>query len=227
MVAAMVMYGIDASSAQHDVDWATVDASTGFGFEKVSQGRGYVNPNWPLAASAMAARAKAAGCVPGAYLFLEQGNGAAQADWFAQHAGDLAGFALAVDIEPWPGGSSRPSLADGIACVTELRKLYPHHPVGGYIPQWYWDGADTTFCDWLWPSHYLYGTGTPRALYPGVPASWWDGYGGRPARLPQVPSSGLLARRTRPAACPPYPRPPAPPPAPHSPHPTPPPPPPP
>src|SRR5258707_12879293 len=74
MVAAMVMYGIDASSAQHDVDWATVDASTGFGFEKVSQGRGYVNPNWPLAASAMAARAKASGFVPGAYLFLEQGK---------------------------------------------------------------------------------------------------------------------------------------------------------
>jgi len=189
----MVMYGIDASSAQHDVDWATVDASTGFGFEKVSQGRGYVNPNWPLAASAMAARAKASGFVPGAYLFLEQGNGAAQADWFAQHAGDLAGFALAVDIEPWPGGSSRPSLADGIACVTELRKLYPRHPVGGYIPQWYWDGADTTFCDWLWPSHYLTGTSTPRALYPGVPASWWDGYGGLPASLLQFTSSGVVA----------------------------------
>src|SRR5260370_3914915 len=98
MVAAMVMYGIDASSAQHDVDWATVDASTGFGFEKVSQGRGYVTPNWPLAASAMAARAKASASVPGAYLFLEHANGAAQADSFAQHAADPAASALAVAI---------------------------------------------------------------------------------------------------------------------------------
>ena len=187
---AMVMYGLDAASFQGVVDWAAVDAWTGFGWEKATQGRGYVNPYWAAARTAMAARAAASGFVPGAYLFLEEGHGAAQADHFAAVAGDLDGFALAVDIEP--AGNSRPSLADGVACVARLRHHYPRHPVGGYIPHWYWDGQDTTFCDYLWQSHYLIGIGTPRSLYPRAPASWWDGYGGSPVSLLQFTSTGVV-----------------------------------
>jgi len=187
-----LMFGIDAASSQHDVDWATVDNSTGFGFEKVTQGTSYLNPYWAKAKPAMAARAKATGFVPGAYLFLNEGNGAAQADWFAQNAGDLDGFMLAVDIEPWSAGHSRPTLQDGKDCVARLRHHYPAHPVGGYIPQWYWDSQDTTFCDWLWQSRYLLRTGTPRELYPHVPADWWTGYGGLDVTLLQFTSSATV-----------------------------------
>ena len=174
-----VMYGIDGGSSQGNVNWAVVDNSTGFGFEKVTQGLTYLNPFWAAAKAAMTVRAKATGFIPGAYLFLDQGNGAAQADAFHQHAGDLTGFALAVDVEPWTAGHSRPTITDAKACVTRLRQLYPHHPIGGYPPHWYWGEQDTTFFDWLWSSEYLAGRGAPRQLYPHVPASWWDGYGGR------------------------------------------------
>lgn len=186
----MTMYGIDAASFQRDVDWAAVDNSTGFGFSKVTQGHLYVNPYWPAAKAAMTARAAASGFVPGAYLFLEEGDGAGQADHFALNAGDLAGFALAVDIEP--AGASRPGPADAAACVNRLRLLYPGHPVGGYIPPWYWGSQDTTLVDWLWASRYLTGIGPPRSLFPRVPPSWWAGYGGSPVRLLQFTSSAVV-----------------------------------
>lgn len=163
------------------MDWAAEDTICDFGWEKVTQGTGYSNPFWPAAKTAMAARAAASGFVPGAYLFLEQGNGAAQADRFAAVAGDLAGFGLAVDVEP--SGASRPGLADAAACVTRLRQHYPGHPVTGYIPQWYWGGTDTTFCDILWASHYLSAAGSPGWLWQRVPPSWWASYGGR---MPEI-----------------------------------------
>jgi lysozyme len=185
-----LMFGIDASRYQGTVNWATVDQSTGFGFEKVTEGHTYVNPFWAAAKTAMTARAQASGFVPGAYLFLRAGDGAGQADWFAKNAGNLDGFAIAVDIEP--SGTSKPTLADGKACVARLRQLYPHHPVGGYIPHWYWGTQDTTFADWLWASNYVAGTGGPRDLYAKVPASYWDAYGGRDVSLLQFTSSATV-----------------------------------
>jgi lysozyme len=185
-----VMFGIDASRYQGTVNWATVDQSTGFGWEKCTEGHTYVNPYWAAAKTAMTARAQASGFVPGAYLFLRAGDGAGQAEWFAKNAGNLDGFAIAVDIEP--SGTSKPTLADGKACVARLRQLYPHHPVGGYIPHWYWAGADTTFVDWLWASHYVTGTGGPRDLYAKVPASYWDAYGGRQVSLLQFTSTATV-----------------------------------
>ncbi|HVB45470.1 MAG TPA: GH25 family lysozyme [Streptosporangiaceae bacterium] len=187
----MTEFGIDAASFQKTVNWAQVDAICTFGFEKVTQGTWYKNPYWPDAKTAMAARAKASGFVPGAYLFLEEGNGAAQADYFAAQAGDLTGFSLAVDVEPT--GNSRPVLADALACTARLRERYPRHPIGGYIPHWYWGSQDTTFTDWLWASQYVTGFGTPASLYPQVPASWWEPYGGRQPSLLQFTSTAIVA----------------------------------
>jgi GH25 family lysozyme M1 (1,4-beta-N-acetylmuramidase) len=186
----MTMFGIDAASFQGLVGWAAVDETTGFGWEKVTEGTTYVNPEWAAARAAMALRWKTSGFTPGAYLFLHEGNGAAQAQFFAGHAGDLTGFGLAIDIEP--SGTSRPDHATALACERELRQLYPRHPVGGYIPHWYWDGADTTFCDWLWGSSYVSGVGSPRSLYPRVPASYWAPYGGRKPALLQFTSSAVV-----------------------------------
>src|SRR5258708_28811518 len=98
----------------------------------------------------MLARAAATGFVPGAYMFLEQGNATAQANHFAAVAGDLDGFALFADIEPT--GSSHPTLADAKECVQRLRELYPHHPVGGDIPPWDWQEPGTHFLGSLFPS---------------------------------------------------------------------------
>jgi GH25 family lysozyme M1 (1,4-beta-N-acetylmuramidase) len=186
----MTLFGPDAASFQGTVNWGAVDGTCAFGWEKVTEGTGYVNPYWPAAKTAMLARQAATGFGPGAYLFLRQGGGAAQADYFARHAGSLRGFGLVIDVEP--EATSRPTLADAVACARELRQLFPGHPVGGYLPRWYWDGQDTTFCDWLWASEYLSGFGSPGTLFPRVPASWWAPYGGRVPRLLQFTSTGIL-----------------------------------
>jgi len=111
-----VQFGIDASSFQGNVNWARTDATTAFGWEKVTQGSphtvsgGYVNPFWAGPSGhnkrAMARRARTSGFVPGGYLFLEAGDGAGQAEFFHSKAGNMAGFAIAVDVEPTTG--SRP-----------------------------------------------------------------------------------------------------------------------
>ena len=100
-----VQFGIDASSFQGNVNWARTDATTAFGWEKVTQGSphtvsgGYVNPFWAGPSGhnkrAMARRARTSGFVPGGYLFLEAGDGAGQAEFFHSKAGDMTGFAIA------------------------------------------------------------------------------------------------------------------------------------
>src|SRR5262245_38663371 len=195
-----VQFGIDASSFQGNVNWAQTDSTTSFGWEKVTQGsrrtasRGYVNPFWAGPSGhnkrAMAARAAASGFVPGGYLFLEAGDGAGQADFFHATAGDMAGFAIAVDVEPAAG--SEPTAADAHACVARLRQLYPSHPVIGYIPQWYWGTRSTRFVDVLWASHYVTGTGPPATLYAKVTPRHWAPYGGRTPALLQFTSAATV-----------------------------------
>lgn len=183
----MTLFGIDASSAQGSVAWATVARTCGFGFEKVTQGTGYLNPFWSSAKNQLLALQKTEKFVPGCYLFLEEGNGAAQADYFAEHAGPLDGWLLTVDAEPT--GSSNPRQADLNNCVTRLRQHYPHNQVVGYCPGWYWGSQALTQFDWLWNSHYVNGVGTPPELYAQVPASWWADYGGKHTKLLQFTST--------------------------------------
>lgn len=193
----MTIFGIDASSFQGNVNWVQVDASTDFGAEKVTEGAplpgrpGYVNPYWPAAKAALQQRAKASGFVPMAYMFMDASPaGAPQAEWFHVNAGDLTGFGIAVDLERAPDGS--PSVQAARDCVARLRQLYPHHPIGGYAPHWYTGSADLTFFDWTWASSYVSGSGTPQSLYPSVPASWWDPYGGMTPLLLQFTSSAAV-----------------------------------
>jgi hypothetical protein len=196
----IVQFGIDASSVEGNVNWAQVDATTSFGWEKVTQGSpltaggGYVNPFWAgpsrNSKQAMAARAAATGFVPGGYLFLEAGDGAGQAEFFHAAAGDMAGFAIAVDVEPATG--SRPTAADAHACVARLRQLYPAHPVIGYIPRWYWDSRGTRFVDVLWASNYVTGAGSPAELYARVTPGQWAAYGGRAPALLQFTNAATV-----------------------------------
>lgn len=194
-----VSYLVDCASYQGAPDWARVAAICAGGAEKVSEGTGYVNPRWAAAKPAMKAVA-AHGFVPLAYLFMDAAeSGAAQADFFAKAAGDLAGFGIVIDLERAPNGS--PTIAEGKACAAELRKRYPGTPVGGYCPHWYTGGADLTWVDWLWASEYVSGSGDPAMLYRQVPATWWAPYGGRSPLLLQFTSRASVAGITGPVDC--------------------------
>lgn len=188
----MILFGIDAASFQGDLDWTAIDATTAFGFEKVTEGVAYTNPYWARAKDQMYRRAAASGFVGGAYLFLKAGDGIAQADWFHSAAGDLAGFAVAVDAEPT--GTSKPGLATAQACVARLRQLYPHKPIGGYLPHWYWGSQDTTFVDWLWASDYVTAPqASPATLYLHVIEAQWAAYGGQSPALLQFTDKAVVA----------------------------------
>lgn len=186
-----VIFGIDASSAQGNVNWAATDEVTAFGAEKVTEGADYVNPFWPAAKAFMTLRARRDGFLPIAYLFLDAGSGAAAADWFARHAGNLDAFGIAVDLERAPNGS--PTLAEARACVARLRQHYPRHPVGIYAPHWYVGSGDISFADWLWASNYVTAAGqSPAALYGHVSDGQWAAYGGEPVTLLQFTDAAVV-----------------------------------
>ncbi len=208
---------IDAASFQGTVNWWTVAIGCSGGWEKVTQGTTYANPFWAAAQPAMAAQI-AHGFTPGAYLFMEAGDGAAQADWFAARAGPLPGFGVAIDAEPSFGlrrlahvfpevltagdeaaaratiarATSVPTLAEVRACKDRLAQHYPGKPVGGYLPHWFWGEQDTTFVDYLWASDYVLGQGRPQDLYQHVVPAQWAPYGGRAPALLQFTSSATV-----------------------------------
>lgn len=189
-----VTFLVDCASFQGVPDWARVAAVCRGGAEKVTEGAGstaYVNPRWATAKPAMQAVARH-GFVPLAYVFLDAvESGGAQAQWFAQHAGDLSGWGIVIDFERAPNGS--PTRQQAAGCAAELRKLYPRHPVGGYAPHWYTGGMDLKFVDWLWASSYVIGSGDPAMLYNRVPATWWAPYGNRHILLLQFTDQGSVA----------------------------------
>jgi hypothetical protein len=234
--AAGVLFIVDAASFQGQVNWAQVDTTCAGGIEKFTQGLGYVNPYARQAKAAMGVRARASGFVPGGYLFLENGNGAAQADYFADFAGDMAGYGIVVDAEPMAGlerltvrypelavaanllgsveevkartgvdvraqATSWPAIATVRACAARLRQRYPGHPLGGYLPRWFWGSQDTTMFDWLWASNYVLGQAPPATLYGHVVAAQWAGYGGTNPALLQFTSSALVPGVAGPVDC--------------------------
>ena len=186
-----------------------LNATTTFGWEKVTQGSsatvsgGFVNPFWDGPSGknkqALAARAAASGFVPGGYLFVERGDGAGQADFFHSQAGDMAGFAIAVDVEPTTG--SEPTAADAHACVARLRELYPRHPIVGYLPHFYWGNQSTRFVDVLWAANYVSGSGSPAQLFAEVTPSQWAAYGGRFPALLQFTNAATVPGVSGPVDC--------------------------
>jgi lysozyme len=186
----MVIFGIDAASYQGRVDWAAEDTACDFGWEKVTQGTVYANPFWGDAKKQMLARP--GGFTGGGYLFLEHGNGAAQADHFAAAAGEMTGFGIAIDAEP-VSGQPAPTGADVLACAARLRQHYPGRPIGGYFPEWFWGGTNLrAAADYTWASRYVYGFGSPASLYSHVPGSFWAAYGGRAPSLLQFSSTATV-----------------------------------
>jgi GH25 family lysozyme M1 (1,4-beta-N-acetylmuramidase) len=187
------LFGVDVASYQGSPDWKKVyGAGIRFAFSKVTEGTGYTNPTWTHNRAGMLALGD--GFLPGAYHFLRSdADPAAQARHFHRQAGDLAGFAVALDVEP--SGSSRPTAAQARAWVAEYKRLSGGHPVIGYYPRWYWEQTgrpDLSFFDTIWQSRYVNGTGSPQALYAKVPQSWWEPHGGEPISILQFTSSATV-----------------------------------
>jgi GH25 family lysozyme M1 (1,4-beta-N-acetylmuramidase) len=192
-------YLVDCSSYQGVPAWAKTAAVCVGGAEKVTEGTTYTNPDWGKSKAGLK-QVAAHGFVPLAYLFMDPaGTGAAQAQYFSSEAGDLTGFGIVIDFERSAGGS--PTLGQAQQCAAELRKLYPHHPIGGYAPHWYTGGENLSFCDWLWASEYVNGSGDPAMLYAQVPAAWWAPYGGKSPLMLQFTSSASVAGISGPVDC--------------------------
>jgi GH25 family lysozyme M1 (1,4-beta-N-acetylmuramidase) len=194
------LLGIDASSAQGAVDWTEVAKSTQFGWEKVTQGTDYLNPFWANSRTEMLAlQKKRSAFVPGAFMFLTEGNAAAQVDYFVEKAGDLTEFLIAIDAEPTTG--SNPTSTDVVDAVARFRYHYPKHLLGGYCPKWYWGAQSLAKFDWLWASEYLTTSGTPASLYPQVPAGWWADYGNCPVKMLQFTDKASVPGATGEVDC--------------------------
>lgn len=183
-----MLYGVDVASYQGYPDWKRVyDSGIRFAFSKVTENTGYVNPTWKHNRDGMTSLDE---FLPGAYHFLHGGNGAEQARYFLRHAGDVTGFAVALDVE-----ASGADAATAREWVAEFKDATGGHPVIGYFPRWYWEQQgrpDLTFFDTIWQSHYVSGSGSPAALYGKVPSSWWEPFGGEPISILQFSSSGSV-----------------------------------
>jgi hypothetical protein len=120
----MTIYFPDVSSFQAGISFAGCCAV----LIKATEGTGYTNPDF----SPACARAHKAGAFTGAYHFLLQGSGGAQ----AAHAHSVAGsMPLMLDCER--ENASNPRVSDVVDFVNAYRSL------GGschlvYLPQWYW-----------------------------------------------------------------------------------------
>ncbi|GAA3969674.1 hypothetical protein GCM10023085_59980 [Actinomadura viridis] len=184
----MPLYGVDVASYQGRPSWPRVrESGIRFAFSKVTEGTGYTNPTWAHNRSEML---KLDGFLPGAYHFLHGGNGAAQARYFLGKAGDVSGFAVALDVEA--SGANASTAEDW---VREFKERTGGHPVIGYFPRWYWERQgrpDLGFFDTIWQSHYVNGSGAPSSLYAKVPASWWSSFGGESVSILQFSSSGRV-----------------------------------
>jgi hypothetical protein len=141
---------------------------------KVTEGTGYVNPDYSRAKTNAAAN----GAFFFAYHFLHAGNAAEQAKWCFEHNGRTP---LMLDFEPIPQAPSFPSMADALVFVDEYRKL------GGviwlvYLPRWYWQeigspglGGFKSRGLRLVSSDYTgYGTGAGWIAYGGIAPSIWQ-----------------------------------------------------
>lgn len=170
--------GLDVSSYQGNVDWASVKNNGGsFAYVKATEGTTYTNPYY----NQQYAGSRSAGLIRGAYHFALPNNssGVAQADWFTSHGGSWTadGMTLppALDIEYNPYGATCYGLSQS-AMVTWIRDFSNEvHARTGRYPTIY------TTTDW-WTScagnNGSFGTTNPLwiaryASSPGtLPAGW-------------------------------------------------------
>lgn len=171
------LFGFDVSHYQGNVNMATAKAAGyTFAVAKATEGTTYTDVNF----SQNMRGAIAAGLLPGAYHFLDPGNGAAQASRFysvvKSSIGGVEGKLCVLDVE---SGTA----SDVWNFVTQWKAI-TKHPLVIYSGAWFWVGhlnnpnASTLGCP-LWDSHYVPTTGYGSTIFATVPSSFWiPQYGG-------------------------------------------------
>jgi GH25 family lysozyme M1 (1,4-beta-N-acetylmuramidase) len=138
-----MIYGIDASRHQGNIDWLRVaDSGQGFAFLKATDGIAYRYTDW---FHINATLVRAVGLILGAYHFLlDHHPGEAQARFFVNEVQSqfpsFAGVVPIVDIEREADGTT-PRIGHLRAFVTEFRRLVPNRPILIYTGRWYWVGV--------------------------------------------------------------------------------------
>jgi len=161
----------------YGADWADYQsarpstAGLAYGFTKVSEGLGYVNPEW----ASQYRTAVAAGLVPGKYHYPHMANAAsAEVDYFLAHADVRPGDLLALDWEGNGPGEANAGLPDSQLAafkddwLAEAKARCPENPVGLYCDKSFWLDIDTTsYCqDFLWIATAGVAAGEPGIQYP-------------------------------------------------------------
>ncbi len=209
--------GLDVSSWQGNVDWATVAANGArFAYVKATEGTSYVNPYF----TQQYGGAYDVGLVRGAYHFglPDRSTGAAQAQWFAAHGGawsaDGQTLPGALDIEYNPYGATCYGLSQSAmvawltSFVTQYQALTTRWPVIYTTTNW-WQTCTGNYAglrrDRPALDRVLVPDGRPasgrleqlRVLAVDEPAGRLPG---RPGRLQRVAGRPRRARERRPAA---------------------------
>ncbi len=176
----MTIFYPDVSSFQTGVSFSGAPIA----MVKATEGTDYTNPDY----SPAKIRAKDAGAFFCAYHFLQEGNGAAQ----AEHAFSVAGstpLMLDVETETLNGVTSNPSVTDTAAFVSQYRAL------GGviyllYLPRWYWQSLGSPSLAPLIGLGLLLVSSNYTAYSDSGPG--WASYGGMVPVIWQYTSSGTL-----------------------------------
>lgn len=176
LAAGGVLLGPDVSQYQGLPAWATVKAAgCRIGWRKATEGRTFLDPS----AEHNRAGIPGAGLTGGAYHFLyfsqeyadKPALWGAQADWFARNVDASEGHAL--DVEAAASAGNHLGVKEWVA---EYRRLFPGHPLGGYLNKSLWrnrsripyDPADVF--DYIW--HAGIGDGYYTAATGSLPAEW-------------------------------------------------------
>lgn len=171
----MTLYYPDVSSYQAGL---RIQAGTVAVVAKATQGTTYKDPTF----HDFMDQAAAAGAISAGYHFLEQGNAAAQAEYYHAFAGDIPAM---IDCEPVNG--SNPTVADCVDFIERLREL-DGHVWGVYFPRWYWSqvGGDLS-------QFQRYGACLISSDYSGYTdnstGAGWQPYGGATPLIWQTTSS--------------------------------------
>jgi len=181
-----VVYGMDVSGWQHNVNWSRAYAKGArFAYVKATEGTGYTNPYFTQQYEG----SYYAGMIRGAYHFARPdiSSGTAQADYFVNHGGGWSrdGKTLpgALDIEwnPYRGGMcygrSKSGMAGWIrAFSTEYHARTTRYPViytaNNWWSRWVGTAGNFTATSPLWVAHYSTSVGT--LPYPWAYQTFWQ-----------------------------------------------------
>lgn len=191
----MTLFGVDLSNYQAGIDLAQIRRE-GFDFAlcKVSQGTGYVSPDWARQRDA----AREAGLLLAGYHYIDGEDARGQAAHCRAALGE-DDIPVALDLEKGGG-----DLANFRRVLDEFTRAGIRVPLS-YIPRWYWaeiGAGELAGLPPLWASRYpSMAEDYASSLYQAVDAAggplgkYWAGYGGGVVRVLQFACTAKVAGR--------------------------------